>query len=346
MKTIDLNVLSKYRTEMMGLSAILILICHAPGNNVLLPSVLKSLFSLGGLGVDVFLFLSGLGIWYSLDKFYTKEYSQLTTQRTKLGGVIYWYSKRYKRLILTYLLLAVPYYAIFCIVRNLSFWKFLLYTSTLGFWTEHQGIWFVDALIPLYALSPILYRILSNNKTSTIFAFFLILLCYLVCFIPNECADPKLSLLGNFQFVTVRIPSFIAGLWIARYVKSGKNVSIIAAVATNVVFLSLLCIVKVLHLPIATSFFAMVPLVCLLTILCEMLSKSLLHNAVLFMGHISLESYMFNVTLHFFLPLINWKIANVDIGYGNYIPYLCVLIVGTVAAYALNRFCSMILQCK
>lgn len=63
----SLKEISTYRTELMGLSAIAILFCHAVGNNVLMPDIISSVLSIGGYGVDMFLFLSGMGLWYSLD---------------------------------------------------------------------------------------------------------------------------------------------------------------------------------------------------------------------------------------------------------------------------------------
>ena len=67
MKT-DLSLLSKYRTELMGFSAIGILMCHATGNNVAMPSVLWQICSLGQIGVSIFFLLSGMGMYYSLLK--------------------------------------------------------------------------------------------------------------------------------------------------------------------------------------------------------------------------------------------------------------------------------------
>ena len=57
--------LSRYRTELMGLSAVLILVCHVYAY-VELPGVMRDMLSLCNIGVDLFLFLSGMGIWYSL----------------------------------------------------------------------------------------------------------------------------------------------------------------------------------------------------------------------------------------------------------------------------------------
>lgn len=63
-----LGVISKYRTRLMGIAAILILVCHAPGNNVLMPQFLLRLCEQGQYGVDIFLFLSGVGLSYSMQK--------------------------------------------------------------------------------------------------------------------------------------------------------------------------------------------------------------------------------------------------------------------------------------
>lgn len=66
-KMFNLNKISEHRTELMGLSAILILICHSVAY-IDMPSILHYALSLGNIGVDLFLFLSGMGMWYSLSQ--------------------------------------------------------------------------------------------------------------------------------------------------------------------------------------------------------------------------------------------------------------------------------------
>ena len=66
--TFNLSLLSKYRTELMGISALLILICHSVAY-ISMPNFMKYTLSLGNIGVDLFLFISGMGLWYSLEKF-------------------------------------------------------------------------------------------------------------------------------------------------------------------------------------------------------------------------------------------------------------------------------------
>lgn len=66
MNGFNLNLISKYRAELMGVSTLLILICHAAGNDVLMPKWLMYVVAQAQLGVDIFLFLSGMGLYYSL----------------------------------------------------------------------------------------------------------------------------------------------------------------------------------------------------------------------------------------------------------------------------------------
>lgn len=84
----DLNLLSQYRTPLMGLAALMIVVCHALSYGVEMPGLIASLLERGGLGVDIFLFLSGIGCWYSLSK------------GTTPGS---WYSKRFMRIFVPYL---------------------------------------------------------------------------------------------------------------------------------------------------------------------------------------------------------------------------------------------------
>lgn len=63
----NLFLLSKYRTQLMGIATVMIIVCHSVGFGCQISnSILKSIIQHCSLGVDIFLFLSGLGCWYSL----------------------------------------------------------------------------------------------------------------------------------------------------------------------------------------------------------------------------------------------------------------------------------------
>ena len=77
---LKLNDISKFRTELMGISAIMILICHTPINGIKMPKLLEYILVQGQIGVDIFLLLSGMGLWYSLNSY--------------KGKLRYWYRNR------------------------------------------------------------------------------------------------------------------------------------------------------------------------------------------------------------------------------------------------------------
>ena len=64
----ELEKLSQKRTQLMGLATLMIIICHASASHVLMPRWMSKLMDLGNYGVDIFLFLSGVGLFYSLSK--------------------------------------------------------------------------------------------------------------------------------------------------------------------------------------------------------------------------------------------------------------------------------------
>lgn len=71
MKKYDYSILSKYKNELMGISIILIIIFHFFDINVNCANMLIcKLWSgvISSIGVDIFLILSGIGIYYSFSK--------------------------------------------------------------------------------------------------------------------------------------------------------------------------------------------------------------------------------------------------------------------------------------
>ena len=52
----------KYRPEIFGFSTLMILMCHAV-SIVPLPDNISVIVSYGGMGVNIFLFMSGIGLY-------------------------------------------------------------------------------------------------------------------------------------------------------------------------------------------------------------------------------------------------------------------------------------------
>ena len=101
----NLSDLSTYRTQMMGIATLMIIICHSCASKVIMPSFLAYLFRFGNIGVDIFLFLSGIGLYYSLSKNNLSSKEDYTS----------FYKRRFYRIYIPYLIVFIPSCLIFFI---------------------------------------------------------------------------------------------------------------------------------------------------------------------------------------------------------------------------------------
>lgn len=148
---INFSSLSKFRSELMGIATLMIIICHANAYGVSMPSVLSSICSYGNFGVDIFLLVSGIGLSFSLSKVDLRNRHDVSR----------WYCKRYLRILVPYIIISLSILPLKNYLAN-GDWLMMFYNlSTLSFWSHHQSAWYVALLIPLYLLSPLFYK-LSN----------------------------------------------------------------------------------------------------------------------------------------------------------------------------------------
>ena len=309
---IDLFLLSKYRTQLMGVAALFIILCHAPQYGVDIQGVPRKLLVLGNVGVDIFLFLSGMGCWFSL---------------TKSQVYFSWLKRRFLRIF-------IPYTIVLLILRILSLgvdhvrWgEWLLYFSTLRFWTHHDGMWYVALLVLLYPLAPLLYRALNLSKNRAAIAIILIALILIITHIPVEkTGDLTNSIILNLQGAFKRTVCFIIGMYIAPYVKQGykANALYILAIA------ALGCVL--FHLLMKEVFYAWLYVLPILFAFCYILEriseKSIANIFLLWIGAASLESYLTNVGIRVIMPLYLSSWINNHIFSGHYLDYIFVIISG------------------
>ena len=143
----NVNDISKYRTQLMGIATLLVIFGHSVGNGVVMPRWMESLCGLASVGVDIFLLVSGLGLWYSLKSI---------DSQVNLWGVKCWYIRRYKRILVPYFIIA-GIGNILAVMGGRTIAEAVLNISTISYWLEHKGAWYIAMLIPLYAC--LLYHI-------------------------------------------------------------------------------------------------------------------------------------------------------------------------------------------
>lgn len=185
---IKLKDISKYRTQMLGIATLLIAISHMIYQN----ETVSILASFGQIGVDIFLFLSGFGCFYSLFNDNNKNH---------------FYFKRFKRIIPIYLII-ISIYSLYqkptidYIIKNFSLITFF----TKGILTE----WYVAAIITLYIITPTLYNFLINKKDIFIFTSIL-----LICFSSMLAFYLQGTLFIINEIFICRIPIYMIGMTFA-----------------------------------------------------------------------------------------------------------------------------------
>lgn len=243
----DLFLLSKYRTQLMGVAAMMIILCHAPQYGVEVSGAPRKLLVFLNIGVDIFLFLSGMGCYFSL---------------MKSNGYFPWLKRRFIRITIPYTIVLFMLRFIDLCFDNVSWLEWLLYFSTIRFWTHHDGMWYVALLVLLYPLTPLIYRAFELSEKRAITAFTFILLILIFTHIPvNKTSDLTSSIIINLQGAFKRVVSFILGLYLAPYIKQGFLINTIYVIGVSalgcIFFISLqkMCfILGYMYYPFLSSF--------------------------------------------------------------------------------------------
>lgn len=203
------QLLSRYRGAIMGIAAIWILVFHkwiqltvdpADGSFELINFLEKFIKKIGFCGVDIFLMLSGIGLTFAIKKESLPKF----------------YYRRIRRIILPFLAIAV-------IRWRLEKWNtqlFLRNISGYNFYTVkiYSFLWFVPAIITLYLLFPLYYKIFSKVKDKIMFTTGTVTLWLLITLIVRD--KMRIDMFG----FTNRIPIFVIGILFGYLTQNRKEI--------------------------------------------------------------------------------------------------------------------------
>lgn len=325
MNNFNLQEISNHRTALMGIATLMIIVCHAPASGVEMPIYLRKIFGLGNYGVDIFLFLSGIGCYYSL---------------SKAPDLNKYFKKRYLRIGVPYVLIILPFVFFYLLIGEYTLLDAFLSFTTLDYWLEHKGAWFIALLLPLYLSSPLLFKVISGKRTLGI------LISMIICIIglcaintDNMICD---NIYNNIQFALQRVPSYLIGLAIGKYCKEGYSVNNGKLVCLLLGGVILFCLCYLINKRIFVGWL-LVPLEILILIKMINLNSSI-YCKLKKIGGISLESYLLNISFNHFLCLFVPMYNNHFIFYGRYLEYSMVVIGGFVIAPIVNRISKRIIK--
>lgn len=312
----------------MGLAAIMIILCHIPKYGVEVNSILRIILIYGNVGVDIFLLLSGLGCSFSLSK------------NTNLSS---WYKKRFYRIFIPYTLIQFPFWLYYISIGCFNLKNEIIIFSTLGFWLWHIGAWYVALLVPLYFLSPFIFKFLYGNNFSINKIIILIIFLVIISNVSIENINNKIyyDILRNLQWTFARVPSFIIGMSITPLVKNSKKINSLYIIIPSLV---LYVIIHQINANIFAWWCVVPAIIIIFIFLFENIKIDIISRFISWMGKISLESYLANIYLCKLIKDIVNRMGNNIIFYGHYIEYLIVILVGLLISGIVNKITESIIK--
>lgn len=303
-KDIELANISRYRGELMGVAILFVILFH-----VGLPreDAFFGLKRMGNIGVDFFLFLSGMGLWFSW---------------TKKPSLRHYYLRRFLRIYPTWLLIACLYYIpdylnlelighrgqstnILDLIGDISInWDFWLH--------DELTFWYIPAIMLFYIVSPFYMNLIIKHPTYRRLPILMIMWCVIV-----EYVVPIHEAVGHLEIFWSRVPIFFLGINIAAAVKRKETIGVSFIWIIGVIFLITLtsCIfleqVKHGQFPLFIERMLYIPLtITAILLLSYLFSNTPKHiNKVLkLFGTLSLEIYLIHA--HFVLDYLernNWS---------------------------------------
>ncbi|OOM79440.1 acyltransferase [Clostridium sp. BL-8] len=202
LKNYNYKLISIYRTQLMGIAILFVVFYHSTNDISSIPilSIIRKI-SIGS--VDLFLMLSGLGLYYS-------------NQRCR--NTLHFYKKRLLRIIPIYLPVVFMMGIFYLVIGKMSISELIMNLTTLSFWfdTRNRFDWFIPAIIMLYFMTPIfLYFFKHKNK-------------YITTGIAISCAILLSVMISSspMQYLlifTTRIPIFLIGILVGYWINIGKE---------------------------------------------------------------------------------------------------------------------------
>ena len=212
---LDFSIVSKYRGQLFGVSIILIMIFHYFCGVLELHEKQDTLYKIsyfyvkivGSIGVEIFLFLSGMGLYFS----YTKN-----------SNTNEFYKKRFTRILIPYLMYAPIVWLIKdCIINGKPFTKWFYDLSLASFWLSgNRHIWFIGAICLFYALFPLLYAVVTSKHyrlgSAILTGFFLLTL---FCAYTEVKKKYEISEIGFSRIVI-----FFIGIYMGRMIYEKRKI--------------------------------------------------------------------------------------------------------------------------
>ncbi len=321
-KDIELENISRYRGELMGAAMLFIMLFH-----VGLPQS-DSFFGLrrmGNIGVDMFLFLSGIGLWFAW---------------LKRPEVRHFFARRYLRVYPAWLIAASLYYIPRFHGGDFAAWLDLFGDIILNwdFWLNDElTFWYIPATMLLYCSAPAYMELIRRHPVYRWLPVVMILWCILVQYVT-----PIHQAVGHIEIFWSRVPIFFIGINMGEMVRRKRRIdgTGIWMVVIMFVMTLLACIFLEQNrhgrFPLYVERMLYIPLTITTILLLNRVFRRTpkwFNRTFKFVGALSLECYLIHI--HFVLVYL-------PTAWNYWLTFIMCLVVTLPLAFALNKTVTFI----
>ena len=303
-KEFELRKISEARPHLMGLATLWIVFFHSIWLNFSQPWLLEHsrlmgflnlLREEGNCGVDIFLFLSGIGLVFS--------WSSL--QETSDHPIRTFYYRRFSRVLPSVLAVSVLYYGWLGSKGTEDWLGKILFYGNYSAALEGNQYWFFALLFALYLFFPLIWKVVDKwgfGGTAGLVSAVVLGTLALKYFISEHYFK-------STEIIWTRIPIFVIGVFFGRMIRQDRKIPVWIPIAC--LPLAFLTWYEIRRIPPEFLFarrYAYAALTMLITMshawICSMgKGKNLLHRAVTRIGVYSMEIYLIYEGLYLYNPL-------------------------------------------
>ena len=212
-----LDIVSKHRGAIYGFAILWIVVYHGwKVNNIDYTlghrslEFIKTIVSTGNVGVDIFLFLSGVCLYFSF---------------VRKPDVMAFMKNRFMRVVPGVLLIFIGWWVYLSLINTVDVPTFVSRVMLVRFWmTGDRTIWFVSLILVLYLAYPLIYYyFFSDDKHQARKLVVLLLTLYILCLLLQATNE---ELYNNWEVALTRVPVFVFGCWFGKYVYEKRQVHV------------------------------------------------------------------------------------------------------------------------
>ena len=332
MKKLSFNIFSKYREVIMGIAIISVVLFHYVDDCGIIGINYSGIVKfygkyIGSSGVDIFLLLSGLGLYYSF---------------SKNSNIKDFYIKRIKRVLVPYFILAIPVYIWYDLIYAsdgiIGFLKNLFFVTIFSK-DNNIFFWYIFFIILCYLLFPLIYKFIHKGKDwQKIFKTGVLVLLVMTA-MYFTCKYNR-SFYYGVDIMFQRFVPFILGVLLGDFSYNNKKIGWYILVFVIGLFTCILLNYNLLFSRIILFAFN-ISIIFFIILIIELLfkGKETITKPLAFFGKYSLEIYLVHVAIRKIIK--SYGYPSYKFGY-----YFLFIIVSIVVSILFNMLIKKVLRIK